>query len=899
MSWTSKEVRNRFLEFFREREHQVCSSYPLVPPNDPSLMFTNAGMVQFKDVFTGKESKPFTRATSSQKCIRISGKHNDLKNVGKTSRHHTFFEMLGNFSFGDYFKQDACRFAWDLITEGYELERERLWVSVHHTDDDAFNIWRDEIGLEENRIFRLGDKDNFWAMGETGPCGPCSEILYDRGEAFGEADPENGERFLEIWNLVFMQYLVDEAGGERKPLPSPSIDTGAGLERIVSILQDVPSNYDTDLFQPLLKLAGEIAGVPYGKSTHTDDSLRVIADHARMTAFVIAEGILPDRKERPYVLRRVMRRAVRHGHRLGIEEPFLHRVALGVVEMMGEFYPELVERRELIERATIQEEKLFRRTLARGLTKLKGNDVWVENEKGRQLPGTVAYDLYQQDGFPRDLIEVIGEEQGFSIDDEGWDEAEAKHKEASRGDDKFNAAIDPALYLIHQQIENTEFVGYERERARSEIAGLLAVEVQREGDGEAARYQVNGRTQTDRVGPGEYAELISYVTPCYAEAGGQVGDAGWVRGDGVVAEILDTQRPLDMFVHLVLVKEGELRVGEPIELEVDHLRRAAIRRNHSATHLLHWALRNVVGGHATQRGSVVSPESLRFDFSHGEALTSEQLIRIEDLANEKVLANVPVETEVTSLAQARERGAMSLFEEKYGERVRMVRISADSVELCGGTHTSRSGDIGLIKLTKQESIGAGVRRIYAVTGLGGLGYVRRLEEGLDEVGQAVREADRDLVSEKVKRLDVERRQLSKQVEGLRRELATGGGQDLLEGAREIDGVKVLARELTVGDSKAMMEAADSVRDRLGTGVALLGAKSNGKASLILVVTKDLTSRLDARELISSVAPFVGARKGGGRPDLARTGGPDGEGLSEALSKFQEIVEGVLTEQQGG
>ncbi len=900
MSWTSTQVRESFLEFFRERGHEICPSYPLIPPNDPTLMFTNAGMVQFKDVFTGKETKPYTRAASSQKCIRISGKHNDLENVGKTSRHHTFFEMLGNFSFGDYFKGDACAFAWDLITGVYGLDPSRLWCSVHHTDDEALAIWRDEVGVPEPRIFRLGDKDNFWAMGDTGPCGPCSEILYDRGPDFGRADPDNGERFFELWNLVFMQYQVDEPGGPKNPLPAPSIDTGAGLERIVSVLQGVPSNYDTDLFLPLLELGGELAGVTYGASDESDVSLRVIADHARMTAFLMAEGVLPDRKERPYVLRRVMRRAIRHGHQLGIEEPFLHRVALRVVEMMGGHYPELVERRELIEKATLQEEKLFRRTLSRGMTKLRSNDRWLERGGARLLPGDVAYDLYQQDGFPKDLIEVIGQDMGFAIDEPGWHEAEARHKEASRGDTSFSHEIDRVLYDVREEVGTTVFVGYEHERAHSEVLALLRVELEtgdRE-DSDTGRPAVRQRERVDRVREGDVAEVVTALTPFYAEAGGQVGDSGQLRGEAFEAQVLDTQKPLDLSVHLVRVTKGSVAVGDPVELEVDHQRRSAIRRHHSATHLLHWALRTVIGSHASQRGSVVAPELLRFDFSHGEALTPEQIRRIEDLANEKVLANSPVETELTTLTEARGRGAMSLFEEKYGEEVRLVRVSPESLELCGGTHTSRSGDIGLIKITRQEAVGAGVRRIYAVTGIAGLDYVRRLEASLDQVGRLVREGDRDLIAGRVERLDQERRELAKEVEDLKRQLATGGSEDLLAGVREVRGVKVLAKQLPVADSKAMMEAADSVRDRLGSGVALLGAENQGKAALVLVVTKDLNPGLDAVALIRQIAPAVGARGGGGRPDLARTGGPDPGGLERAFASLFEAVETTLTEGRG-
>jgi alanyl-tRNA synthetase len=736
-------------------------------------------------------------------------------------------------------------------------------------------------------------------MGDTGPCGPCSEILYDRGDGFGPAHPDNGERYFEIWNLVFMQFQVDVPGGPRRPLPAPSIDTGAGLERIASILQGVGSNFETDLFVPLLELASEIAGVRYGRDEENDVSLRVIADHARMTAFCMAEGILPGKNERPYVLRRVMRRAIRHGHRLGIDRPFLHRVTDGVIDLMGTVYPELVERREMIANATEAEEVLFRRTLASGLTKLSANEAWIERDGRRLIPGDVAYDLYQQDGFPRDLIEVLGHERGFGIDEVGWAAAEQRHKERSKGDaEGFADAIDPVFFSIREEVQPTEFVGYERETARSEIAAMVHLELERAGDGEE-NAPVRGRARTSRAAVGDEVEIVTFVTPCYAEAGGQVGDTGTIRSTDGVADILDTQKQVGLYVHRCRVRRGFLAVGDSVTVEVDRERRAAIRRNHSATHLLHWALRSILGPQATQRGSIVEPSFLRFDFNHGEPLSDDQVRRIEDLANEKILDNVPVETEVTTLAAARERGAMSLFGEKYGEQVRLVRISTESLELCGGTHASRSGDIGMVKLTRQESIGAGTRRIYAVTGLGGLGYVRGLERCLDQVGSVLREGDRELVPERVARLERERRQLSKEVESLRRQLATGSGDDPLSGATDVAGFKVVARRLPVGDAKAMMEAADAVRDRIGSGVALLGAESAGKASLVLVVTKDLTARLDAVELIRRIAPIVGAKGGGGRPDLARTGGPDVAAIDSALAALHDTVARALAEKQGG
>ena len=775
-SKTSSEVRSTFLEFFRAKGHEVCASAPIIPQNDPTLMFANAGMVPFKDVFTGKESRPFTRATSSQKCIRISGKHNDLENVGVTARHHTFFEMLGNFSFGDYFKEEAIAYAWELLTGVLDLPQDRIVITVFGgeqslgADDEARAIWRKVSGFPDEKIIGLGMKDNFWQMGDTGPCGPCTEIHFWNGEGaadlskFLEEPTPDGKGWMEIWNLVFMQFERSIVGGAAKleNLPKPCVDTGAGLERVSSVLQGKTSNYETDLLRALVDEASNLSGKPYAASQGDDDvSMRVIADHARTTAFLIAEGIFPDRAGREYVLRRVMRRAIRHGHRLGIARPFLHEVADQVVTLMGDQYPELRERRDLILSVTEQEEVRFRSTIDRGL-KILDEEVAAMKERGvSTISGEVAFKLHDTYGFPFDLTEVIARERDLTIDAAAYEKALEEQRARSEGSKVGEEAIGDVWRKVLEAVPGgaCKFLGYEREEGEGTVVAI-----------------VKGAALVERAGAGEEVTVVVDATPFYGEAGGQVGDLGTisVRG-GMRFDVRDTQKPLTgLIAHAGQVQEGELHVGQPVHLEVDHARRTATRRNHSATHLLHWALRTVLGEQAQQKGSLVGPDRLRFDFSFGKAVTPEELQRIEDLVNGKVLTAAPVLTEVLPIAEARAKGAMAIFEEKYGDVVRVLTMTKDSVELCGGTHARSLGEIGLFKIVSEGGVAAGVRRIEAATGLNALAYVRQLEGTIKQAARAVKCGAAD-VAEKVEKLVERDRQLEKEIADLKRKLALSGG----------------------------------------------------------------------------------------------------------------------------
>ncbi|MBI5502958.1 MAG: alanine--tRNA ligase [Deltaproteobacteria bacterium] len=881
----AREIRQKFLEYFARHGHQVVPSSALVPRSDPSLMFTNAGMVQFKDVFLGRESRPYGRAATCQKCIRISGKHNDLENVGRTSRHHTFFEMLGNFSFGDYFKTDAIRFGWDLLTAGYGLSPDKLIVTVFQDDDDAEAIWRKEIGVPEGRIFRCGAKDNFWAMGDTGPCGPCSEIHYDRGPAFGEASPDNGERYFELWNLVFMQFERRAADGPLEPLPKPSIDTGAGLERIASVLQRVDSNFDTDLFQPLIGLVAGIAGKSYGAHAADDVSMRVAADHARMAAFLIAEGVFPEKSGREYVLRRVLRRAIRHGHRLGIENPFMHEVAGRVVERMGPDYPELLARRELILEVVKQEETRFRQTLQRGLDLLAANREWLHDARGKVLPGAVAFKLYDTFGFPDDLIEVIGEEQGFLLDRDGFDRAMAAQRERSVWKGSGEEKVSGALLQLAERHGATVFEGYERE----EVDGARVLAVLRDG------------VEVEEAAAGAEVDVLLDRTPFYGEAGGQVGDAGTLEASGLRVEVTGAQRPApELIVHRGVVRSGGLRRDASVRAVVDGERRAAIRRNHTATHLLHWALRSVLGAHATQKGSLVAPDRFRFDYSHFEPLTPEQARRIEELANGAILANHEVMTELTDPESARKQGAMAIFEEKYGDVVRLVRATPESLELCGGTHARRTGDIGFLKIVGESGIAAGVRRIEAVTGAGALAHVWTLEEQLGRCAATLRSAPPE-VPERVEKLLARERELEREVADLKRRLsleamkgpaAGGPAEGGAAGVREVAGVRVHAVRVEVGEPKVMRELADALRGKLGSGVVVLGGVAGGKANLLVAATADVQQRVSAGKLVRELAGTLGAR-GGGKDDLAQAGGGEPAKLDATIQSVYAVVERML------
>ena len=882
---SSAEIRESFLRFFAEREHERVASGPLVPPNDPTLMFANAGMVQFKDVFTGKEARPYSRATSSQKCIRISGKHNDLENVGVTARHHTFFEMLGNFSFGDYFKRDAIKFAWDYFIDTLALDPERIVVTVFGgeegfapADDEAAAIWKDVTGFADERIIRCGAKDNFWQMGDTGPCGPCSELHYCLGlddidpRTFGEEPAADGRGWFELWNLVFMQF-DRHADGHMESLPAPSIDTGAGLERIAVVKQGVLSNYDTDLLRPIVDLAAEISGKRYRDSQSDDDvSMRVIADHARTTAFLISEGVFPDKDGRAYVLRRVLRRAIRHGHRLGIHEPFLHHCALRVADDMGDVYPQLAERRALIEQISLQEEDRFRRTLDRGLQLISENKKWIDLGGARSLPGEVAFKLYDTYGFPLDLQNVIGEEQGFAIDHKGFDTELEQARLRSQGSKIGSSAVAEVYPELAQRFGTIEFLGYDQEDARSEILSLVS----------------DGRP-VDALGRDETGEIITRATPFYAEQGGQVGDRGVIELDGARFEVDDTHKPVEgLIVHRGKVVSGSFEVGAKVDLRVDHALRSATRRNHSATHLLHWALRKVVGETAAQKGSLVGPDRLRFDYSGTRPLEASEIQQIEDLVNACVLENTEITTEALAMDDAKARGAIGIFEEKYGEVVRMLTIGP-SLELCGGTHARRTGDIGLFKVLSETGLAAGVRRIEASTGLNALGHLRRVESELTGAASLLKSPAAQL-RDRVERLLEQQKKSQREIERLKRSLMSGESADLSANAREIDGARVLGATVELGDAGALREMADQLRDKLAPAVVLLGSpsKDGKKALLVCSVSKDLIGRFRAGDIVKAAARIVGGN-GGGRPDFAQAGGPDPSKLQDAVHAIYEIA----------
>ncbi len=914
-SKTASEVRSSFLSFFAGKGHEVCASAPLIPQNDPTLMFTAAGMVPFKDVFTGKDRRPFTRATSSQKCIRISGKHNDLENVGVTARHHTFFEMLGNFSFGDYFKDDAIPFAWELLTKEWQIPAERLVITVFGgaegipADDEARAIWKKVTGFGDDRIIGVPGMpgDNFWQMGDTGPCGPCTELHFFTGDGeatpstFGQEPTPDGKGWMEIWNLVFMQFnrSEQEGGGyEMNPLPKPSVDTGAGLERVTSVLQGKTTNYDTDLLRTLVEKAAELAGKTYGGSQSDDDvSMRVIADHARLTAFLMAEGVQPDRGDREYVLRRVMRRAIRHGNRLGITKPFLHEVALEVVNQMGEAYPDLVARRALIASSTEQEEVRFRETLDRGLKILDEEVGRVKSTQGTVVSGEFVFKLYDTYGFPADLTEVIARERALTIDKPAYEARMKEQKARSEGSKLGDAAVEDiyreAVEAVRaandgDQSASVRFNGYEAEEGSGKVLFLA--------HGPATP---NARTQT--AAQGDKVAIVVDATPFYGESGGQVGDKGEIRtAGGAKIRIDDTQKPLaGLVVHLGEVVEGNVSIGDIAQLKVDHRLRTATRRNHSATHLLHWALRKVIGESATQKGSLVAPDRLRFDYSSGKAPSAEDLQQIEDLVNEKILTDAPILTEVLPQAEAKKRGAMAIFEEKYGDVVRVLTMTKDSVELCGGTHARALGELGLFKILSDSGIAAGVRRIEAVTGLNSLAHMRQLEASIKNASRLVKAGPSDL-SDKIEKLIEDSRRVDKELAEAKRKLAFGGGggaaggsagggiDDLAAKAKELPFGKVIAIKVDVPDGAMLRELAEKLRDKLGDAIVLLGSINGPKAQLVCTVSKSLTDRFKAGDLIRPIAQILGG-SGGGRPDMAQAGGTDVAKIDEALEKLYALV----------
>jgi alanyl-tRNA synthetase len=872
--WPAREIRESFLRFFEERGHRRVPSAPLVPESDPTLLFVNAGMVPFKRVFLGEEVRDYRRAASAQKVMRVSGKHNDLENVGRTPRHHTFFEMLGNFSFGDYFKEEAIEYAWELVTRTWQLSPERLVVSVFREDDDAFRIWEERIGVPRDRIFRLDEAENFWSMGETGPCGPCTEIHVDFGPVpgFDEDDPSSDSgRFLEIWNLVFMQYVRD-ASGEKAPLPKPCVDTGAGLERLATVLQGVTTSYDTDLFTPILARAEELSGVSRDADAEKTVSLQVVADHARAVTFLIGDGVLPGNEGRGYVLRRILRRAARHGVLLGVERPFLHSVADAVVDEMGGAYPELVERRAYITERVRREEERFLETLSKGLALLEGEIGELKARGERALPGDVVFRLYDTYGFPVDLTEDILRGHELVVDQAGFDASMGQQRERSR--EAWKGSGDAALGAGYAQLaaeQGTRFRGYEALELASEVSGLL-----------------RGGEPVASVSQGDEVEVVVAETPFYPEGGGQVGDRGSISGAEGRVEIEDASRPVgELIVHRGKVVEGTVRVGEAVELRVDAAARAATVRNHSGTHLLHAALRQVVGPQAMQKGSLVGPDRLRFDFTHDAPLREDEIERIEDIVNEWIEANAEARVRQLPYKEAIAQGAIAIFEEKYGDDVRVVSFGDVSTELCGGTHARATGDIGLLKIVSESGIAAGVRRIEALTGLGALAWLREQERRLRRIGEALRVPPAE-APERVERLLEERREKERELEKLRRAKRGAGSQDLASQASSIDGTRVLAARAEGATGKELRELVDDLRGKLGSGVVLLAAEENGKVSLALGVTKDLTGRFRAGDLVREVAAVVGG-KGGGRPDFAQAGGDDPSKLDQAFERLRELV----------
>jgi alanyl-tRNA synthetase len=884
------DVRTAFLEFWSQKGHSVVASSSLVPSNDPTLLFTNAGMVQFKDVFTGAETRGYKRATTSQKCVRAGGKHNDLDEVGKTPRHHTFFEMLGNFSFGNYFKPDAIAWAWELLTSVYRIDPARLCVTVFGgdqsdglgPDDEARTIWKQVTGFGDDRVIGLGKKDNFWAMGDTGPMGPCSEIHYFMGGVparWPTTDPASWVGWLEIWNLVFMQFERRTPGGELFPLPAPSIDTGAGLERVTSVLQGVKSNYDTDLFTGILARAAELAGTRYGKSEDTDTSLRVIADHARCTAFLIADGVFPDNTGREYVLRRIFRRAVRHGKLLGLDRPFMHEVCLQVVAEMGAHYPELVQHQTTIANVALAEEKRFRATLDQGVRLLEDEFAAMHKAGVTEVPGRAVFTLYDTFGFPDDLTEIIAAERGFGVDKLGFDEEMEKARNRSRFAGSDQEAVAGELKAVAGEVGATRFTGYSGgDNGRGTT-----------GEGVVKAILVDGQ-RVQHASAGAAVRLMFDQTPFYAESGGQIGDTGEVTTDAAAVQIDDTRKPAgDVHVLSGQVTRGAIGVGDRVRFTVDDSRRERIRANHSATHLLHHALKQVLGDHVAQKGSLVAPDRLRFDFAHFSPMTDDDKRRVEDLVNAEIRRNLDSVVEVLPIALAKQRGAVAMFGEKYGDRVRVVAIGGESIEFCGGTHVRRAGDIGLFKIVGEAGVAQGVRRIEAVTGAGALDYLRRLEDELVRTGDRLKAAPFE-VAQRVDKLLAEQKALDREIDKLKQRLASGGGaRDLLSDVVMIKGIKVLAASVEVDDAKVLRDTGDQLRDKLGSGVVVLAGTGGPEVKLVAMVTKDLVGKVSAGKLLGEIAPVLGGRAGG-RPDMAQGGGKDTSQVPAALSAARKWIE---------
>lgn len=872
------EIRKRFLEYFVGKGHRIVKSSSLIPKNDPTLLFTNAGMVQFKDVFLGAEKRDYKRATSAQKCLRAGGKHNDLENVGFTARHHTFFEMLGNFSFGDYFKSEAIDFAWELITEIFKIPTDALWATVYEEDDEAYDIWNKGIGLGADRIVRLGEKDNFWAMGETGPCGPCSEIVIDQGESFGcgREDCRVGcdcDRYLELWNLVFMQYVRDSSG-KLTSLPNPSIDTGMGLERIAAVIQGVKSNYETDLLIGIIRYIEEIVGKSYGTDTSTDISMRVIADHARAVTFLISDGVLPLNEGRGYVLRRILRRAVRHARMLEVREPFLYRLADRVNEMMRDFYPEIAERTGLVEQVVRNEEVRFLETIDRGL-ELLGGEIEARREQ-KILPGNVVFKLYDTFGFPVDLTGDIAREHGLEIDSEGFEKEMEKQKKQSR--QAWKGAGDEGLVPVYKEFAagglSVIFTGYEKTTGTGRVTAIIK----------------NGQL-VDSIKEGESGELITDLTPFYGESGGQLGDKGTVTGDSGTASVIDTVKPLlNMIVHRIVVRKGTLWVGDTVELNVDSRLRYGARTHHTTTHILHAVLRELLGSHVRQAGSLVAPERLRFDFTHFSHIDDETVRRIEDTVNDRIRLDdrVAIQTDVP-YDEAIAGGATAIFEEKYGDRVRVVSIGDYSRELCGGTHLHTSGEAGLFKILHETSSSAGIRRIEAVAGESGWRFIRKQEETLEEAANLLKVPKSDLIP-RLKKIIEENVSIKEEVKAYKSKMLSTKVGELLQRVEKINGVNVLSAEVPGEGPEDLRRVWDDVRGKFTNGIAALGCRSDGKAYILIGVTKELVDKYHAGKIVKELAGLIGGG-GGGRADMAQAGGNMPENLNAVLGKVFKIVSG--------
>jgi alanyl-tRNA synthetase len=878
---TGKELRSRFLSFFEQRGHTVVSSSPLVPHNDPTLLFTNAGMNQFKDCFLGNEKREYVRAASSQKCVRAGGKHNDLENVGRTARHHTFFEMLGNFSFGDYFKKEAIAYAWEFLTVDLKLDKSRLYVTVFTDDDEAADLWHEQEGVPRERIYRFGEKDNFWSMGDTGPCGPCTEIFWDNGPTVGCGKPEcavgcDCDRYMEIWNNVFMQFNRS-ADGTLTPLPKPAVDTGMGLERISTVMQGVTSNYDTDLLRGIIAYVEELSGRRYGDNQEASVSMRVIADHSRATAFLIADGVLPSNEGRGYVLRRIMRRAMRHAKMLGFEDPVLFQTAAFVLDAMADAYPEEAKRRDFVARVVRNEEERFIQTLGNGLRILSEEIAKLKVEQQTVIPGEVVFRLYDTFGFPVDLTADIVEKDGYALDEAGFETCMAEQRKKAR--ENWKGSGEEAVAAVYRKLleegRQCEFTGYQTTSGLGTVTAILK----------------NGQV-VEQASDGDEIEVVTSQTPFYGESGGQSGDRGRILAASAELEVVETRKPLpELPVHVVRVRKGVLRQGETVELLVDEAARRATALNHTATHILQSVLIEVLGDHVKQAGSLVGPERLRFDFTHFSAMTADELRRVEIEVNRRIRDNQAVDTCEMENEEALAAGATALFGEKYGDRVRVVRVGDFSMELCGGTHTRAAGDIGLFKIVQETGIAAGVRRLEAATGARALSLVQEEEQTMEQLA-ALLKSDRPLVQARLQKLLERQKDLEREVEMLQSRLNAGRAVELLDQIREIDGIKLLAVQIPGADAKGLRELADQLRDRLGSGVVILGSPADGKANLLVAVTKDLTGRLHAGNLIRVLAEQVGG-KGGGRPDLAQAGGNHPEQLAQALDGAGELIRTAL------